>query len=44
VVLIAFAFPLQMLALIFGFLGRDTVAATGFGVQGGTWASGACGR
>jgi len=36
-VLIAFAFPLQMLASIFGFLGRDTVAATGFGVQGGTW-------
>lgn len=37
VVLIAFAFPLQMLACVFGFLGRDTVAATGFGVQGATW-------
>ncbi len=37
VTLIAFAFPLQMLASVFGFLGRDTVAATGFGVQGGTW-------
>jgi succinate-acetate transporter protein len=35
--LIAFAFPLQLLASIFGFLGRDTVAATGFGVQGATW-------
>jgi uncharacterized protein len=37
VVLIAFAFPLQMLASVFGFLGRDTAAATGFGVQGATW-------
>jgi succinate-acetate transporter protein len=36
-VLVGFAFPLQMLASIFGFLGRDTAAATGFGVQGGTW-------
>lgn len=35
--LIAFAFPLQMLACIFGFLGRDTSAATSFGVQGATW-------
>ena len=35
--LVAFAFPLQILASIFGFLGRDTVAATGFGVQGATW-------
>lgn len=37
IVLIGFAFPLQLLASIFGFLGRDTAAATGFGVQGGTW-------
>lgn len=37
VVLVAFAFPLQLVASIFGFLGRDTAAATGFGVQGGTW-------
>ena len=37
VVLVAFAFPLQMLAAVFGFLGRDTAAATGFGVQGATW-------
>ncbi len=37
VVLIGFAFPLQILASIFGFLGRDTAAATGFGIQGGTW-------
>lgn len=35
--LIAFAFPLQLLASVFGFLGRDTVAATGFGVQSATW-------
>jgi hypothetical protein len=37
VVLIAFAFPLQLVSCVFGFLGRDTVAATGFGVQAGTW-------
>lgn len=37
VALIGFSFPLQMLASVFGFLGRDTAAATGFGVQGGTW-------
>lgn len=37
VVLIGFSFPLQLIASVFGFLGRDTVAATGFGVQGGTW-------
>ncbi|HET9103261.1 MAG TPA: hypothetical protein VFN55_07885 [Solirubrobacteraceae bacterium] len=35
--LIAFAFPLQLLASVFGFLGRDTVAATGFGIQSATW-------
>lgn len=37
VVLVGFCFPLQLLASIFGFLGRDTSAATGFGIQGGTW-------
>ncbi len=37
IVLIAFAFPLQVIASVFGFLGRDTVAATGFGIQGATW-------
>ena len=37
VVLIGFSFPLQLIASVFGFLGRDTVAATGFGVQGATW-------
>lgn len=35
--LIGFAFPLQLLACIFGFLGRDSAAATSFGVQAGTW-------
>jgi hypothetical protein len=37
VVLVAFAFPLQLMSSVFGFLGRDTVVATGFGVQAGTW-------
>jgi succinate-acetate transporter protein len=37
VALIAFCFPLQFLAAIFGFLGRDTAAATSFGIQAGTW-------
>ena len=37
VALIAFCAPLQLLASLFGFLARDTAAATGFGVQGGTW-------
>lgn len=36
-VLIGFSFPLQIVASVFGFLGRDTAAATGFGIQGGTW-------
>jgi succinate-acetate transporter protein len=35
--LISFAVPLQLLACIFGFLGRDTSAATTFGVQAGSW-------
>lgn len=37
IVLIAFTFPLQLLASVFGFLGRDSAAATSFGVQGGMW-------
>lgn len=37
VALIAFCFPLQFLASIFGFLGRDTAAATSFGIQAGAW-------
>jgi uncharacterized protein len=36
-VLIGFAFPLQLLSCVFGFLGRDSSAATSFGVQAGTW-------
>lgn len=36
-VLIGFSFPLQFLASVFGFLGRDTSAATSFGVQSATW-------
>ncbi len=36
-VLIAFVFPVQLLASIFGFLGRDVVAGTGMGVLAGTW-------
>lgn len=35
--LIAFAFPLQVIASVFGFLGRDSSAATSFGVQSVTW-------
>ena len=36
-VLIGFAFPLQLLSSIFGFLSRDSSAATSFGVQAATW-------
>ena len=36
-VLVALAFPLQLLSSVFGFLGRDSSAATGFGVQAGVW-------
>lgn len=35
--LIAFAFPLQLLSSIFGFLARDSVAATGMGVLSASW-------
>lgn len=33
-----FAVPLQLLGAAFGFVSRDTVAATGLGVQAGLWA------
>lgn len=36
-VILAVAAPLLLLASIFGFLARDTLAATGLGVTGGTW-------
>lgn len=35
--LMAFVFPLQLVASIFGFLGRDVVAGTGMGILAGTW-------
>ncbi len=35
--LLAFVFPLQLLASIFGYLTRDVVAGTGMGVLCGTW-------
>lgn len=35
--LLAFVFPLQLLASIFGYLARDVVAGTGMGVLSGTW-------
>jgi uncharacterized protein len=37
--LIAFVFPLQLIASIFGYLGRDVVAGTGMGVLAGSWLS-----
>jgi succinate-acetate transporter protein len=37
VVLIAFVFPLQLLATIFAFLARDGAAAEGMGLSGGGW-------
>ena len=36
-ILLAFTVPLQLLAAIFGFLARDTVAATGMGLLSGIW-------
>jgi succinate-acetate transporter protein len=38
-ILIAFVFPLQLIASVFGYLGRDVVAGTGMGVLAGTWLS-----
>jgi uncharacterized protein len=34
---LAFVFPLQLVACVFGFLGRDVVAGTGMGILSGTW-------
>jgi uncharacterized protein len=38
-VLIAFVVPVQLIASVFGFLGRDVVAGTAMGVLAGTWGS-----
>lgn len=35
--ILAFTVPVIVIACFYGFLARDTVAATGFGVQAGTW-------
>jgi uncharacterized protein len=39
IILIAFVFPLQLLASVFGYLARDVVAGTGMGLLAGTWLS-----
>ncbi|MCG6497771.1 GPR1/FUN34/YaaH family transporter [Kitasatospora sp. A2-31] len=36
-VMVAFAFPAQLIAALYGFLCRDAAAATGMGVLAGTW-------
>ena len=36
-ILLAFVFPLQLVASVFGYLARDVVAGTGMGVLSGTW-------
>jgi uncharacterized protein len=36
-ILLAFVFPLQLLASVFGFLARDVVAGTGMGILAGSW-------
>jgi succinate-acetate transporter protein len=36
-ILIAFVFPLQLIASVFGYLARDVVAGTGMGVLSGAW-------
>jgi succinate-acetate transporter protein len=38
-IVVAFVFPLQLVAAIFGFLARDVVAATGMGILAGSWLS-----
>lgn len=38
-IVIAFVVPLQLVASVFGFLGRDVVAGTGMGLLAGTWLS-----
>lgn len=37
VLIAAFVVPVQLVAVVFGFLARDPVAATGVGVLAGTW-------
>jgi succinate-acetate transporter protein len=38
-ILLAFVFPLQLLASVFGFLARDVVAGTGMGILSAAWLS-----
>lgn len=38
-ILLAFAFPLQLVVSVLSFLARDVVAGTGMGILAGTWAS-----
>jgi succinate-acetate transporter protein len=38
-ILLAFVFPLQLVACVFGYLGRDVVAGTAMGLLAGTWLS-----
>ena len=38
-ILIAFVFPLQLVASVFGYLARDVAAGTGMGLLAGTWLS-----
>ena len=39
IALLGFVVPLQGIASVLGFLGRDAVAATGMGILSGTWAT-----
>src|SRR5437764_719783 len=36
-ILLGFVVPLELIAVVFCFLARDTVAATGFGLFAGAW-------
>jgi succinate-acetate transporter protein len=36
--ILVFTVPLQLISCVYGFLARDTVCATGMGVQAGMWA------
>jgi succinate-acetate transporter protein len=38
-ILLGFVFPLQLIACVFGYLGRDVVAGTVMGLLAGTWLS-----
>lgn len=38
-VLVAFAFPVQFLSTVYGFISRDTTAVSGLGLQSVTWLS-----